>query len=107
MTAHKMNDGRWCMWLDLGSDPASGHRIRRRVEAKTKRDAEMKAKALRERFDRGENILDKPPTLGMLLDDWIATIARARPRYPSCGRVIFKRCSTTWRTRSHPRPSDR
>ena len=77
MTAHKMNDGRWCMWLDLGSDPASGHRIRRRVEAKTKRDAEMKAKALRERFDRGENILDKPRTLGTLLDDWIATIERA------------------------------
>lgn len=76
MTAHKMKDGRWCEWLNLGSDPATGRRIRRRVEAKTKRQAEMKAKELRERFERGENITDKPRTLGELLDDWMATIQR-------------------------------
>ena len=75
MPAHKMSDGRWCMWLDLGSDPATGQRIRKRVEAKTKRQAEMKAKELRERFERGENINDKPRTLGELLDEWAATIA--------------------------------
>ena len=77
MPAHSMKDGRWCEWLNLGSDPATGARIRKRVEAKTKRQAEMKAKALRERFERGENILDAPRTLGELLDDWLATIVMA------------------------------
>ncbi len=77
MPAHKIKgSNRWCEWLNLGADPATGRRIRRRVEAKTKRHAEMKAKALRERFERGENILDKPRTLGELLDDWLATIER-------------------------------
>jgi integrase len=76
MAAHKMKDGRWCEWLRLGSDPATGKPIRRRVEAKTKRETEMKAKALRERHDRGENVLDKARTLGVLLDDWIATMER-------------------------------
>lgn len=76
MTAHKMKDGRWCEWLNLGTDPASGKRMRKRVEAKTKRLAEMKAKDLRERFARGENILDKARTLSELLDDWLATIER-------------------------------
>jgi hypothetical protein len=71
-----MNDGRWCEWLDLGSDPATGQRLRKRVEAKTKRAAEMKATALRERHDRGENVLDKARTLGELLDEWLTTIAR-------------------------------
>ncbi len=77
MPAHKIKgSNRWCEWLNLGADPATGRRIRRRVEAKTKRHAEMKAKALRERFERGENITDKPRTLGELLDDWLATIER-------------------------------
>jgi len=77
MAAHKMKDGRWCVWLNFGSDPGSGQRIRRRVEARTKREAEMKAVALRERHARGENISDKARTLSQLLDDWIATIERA------------------------------
>lgn len=76
MAAHKMKDGRWCAWLDLGSDPASGKRRRRRVEAKTKRLAEMKAARLHERFGRGENVSDAPRTLKELIDDWLATIAR-------------------------------
>jgi hypothetical protein len=76
MAAHKMKDGRWCAWLDLGSDPATGKRLRRKVEARTKREAEMKATALHERHARGENINDKARTLGQLLDDWIATMER-------------------------------
>jgi integrase len=64
-----------CVWLDLGSDPATGKRIRRKVEAKTKRAAEAKATALRERHARGENITDKPRRLSELLDEWIATKA--------------------------------
>jgi integrase len=75
MTAHKMPDGRWSMWLDLGSDPATGKRLRRKVEAKTKREAEMKAAAIRDRHARGENVFDKPRTLKELLNDWLATIA--------------------------------
>lgn len=75
MPAHKMKDGRWCAWLDLGSDPATGQRIRRRVEAQTKRETEIKAAALRDRYQRGENVLDKPRTLSELLDEWLITIA--------------------------------
>jgi len=75
MSAHKTADGkRWREWMDLGSDPATGQRIRKKVEAKTKRDAE--AKAIRERHARGENVLDKPRPLSELLDEWIATIER-------------------------------
>jgi integrase len=71
-----MKDGRWCQWINLGSDPATGKRLRKRVEARTKRAAEIKATALRERHARGENIADKARTLGQLLDDWIATMER-------------------------------
>jgi hypothetical protein len=76
MPAHKMKDGRWCMWLNLGVDPTTSRRMRKRVEARTKRQAESKATALRERFDRGEDIDEKPRTLSELLDDWIATVER-------------------------------
>jgi integrase len=72
--AHKMKDGRWAMWLDLGIDMASGRRIRKRVEAKTKREAESKATALRERHQRGEDVRRKPRMMGMLFDDWLDTI---------------------------------
>lgn len=71
-----MKDGRWCEWLDLGINPASGQRIRKRVEAQTKRKAEAKATALRERHQRGEDVSSKPRTMGELFDDWIATIER-------------------------------
>jgi integrase len=74
MAAHKMHDGRWCVWLNLGSDPMTGRRIRKRVEARTKREAESKAAAMRERHQRGEDVTGKPRTLGELLDEWIATI---------------------------------
>jgi len=74
MAAHKMKDGRWCQWLDLGVDPVSGQRIRKRVEAKTKRQTESKAVALKERFDRGEDIDTQPRTLSLLLDDWLSTV---------------------------------
>jgi len=78
MAAHKIQgSNRWREWLTLGNNPATGQRIRRKVEAKTKRETEMKAKALRERYARGENILDKPRTVGELLDDWLATSQRA------------------------------
>jgi integrase len=76
MTAHKMKDGRWCEWVTLGSDPATGKRLRKRVEARTMRAAHAKATALRERHARGENISDKARTLSQLLDDWIATLER-------------------------------
>jgi integrase len=76
MSAHKTNDGRWRVWLDLGSDPETSQRIRKKVEAKTKREAEMKATAIRERHARGENVLDKPRTLKELVDDWLVTLKR-------------------------------
>lgn len=53
-----------------------GKRLRKRVEARIKRETEIKAAALRERHARGENISDKARTLSQLLDDWIATIER-------------------------------
>jgi len=74
MAAHKTTDGRWHVWLDLGSDPATGKRLRKKVEAKTKRQAESKATALRERHARGENIFDAPRLLKELLDEWLKTI---------------------------------
>jgi integrase len=76
MAAHKMKDGRWCEWLDLGTNPVSGQRMRRRVEARTKREAVAKAVALRERHQRGEDISEKPRTMSELFDDWIAVVAR-------------------------------
>lgn len=76
MPAHKTEDGRrWRVWLDLGSDPATGRRIRKKVEAKTKRAAESKAMVLRERHQQGEDITAKPRTLGELIDEWIETLA--------------------------------
>jgi hypothetical protein len=44
------------VWLDLGSGPATGNLLRKRVEARTMRETEMKATALREQHARGENI---------------------------------------------------
>jgi integrase len=76
MSAHKTKDGRWRVWLDLGSDPATGQRIRKKVEAKTKREAESRATAIRERHTRGENVVDKPRTLKELIVDWLDTIER-------------------------------
>src|SRR5690349_18129216 len=67
MPAHKTSDGRWRIRLDLGVDPITGRWVRKKVEAKTKRQAESKSTALRERFDRGENIDEKPRTLSELL----------------------------------------
>lgn len=74
MKAHKTPDGRWRVWLDLGSDPISGRRKRRKCEAKTKREAESKATAMLERHARGEDISTKPRTFGELLDEWLATL---------------------------------
>lgn len=74
MAAHKMKDGRWCVWLDLGNDPATGKRLRKRVEARTKREAESKATTLRTRYERGENVFGAPRTLAELLDEWLKTI---------------------------------
>ena len=99
MAAHKMKDGRRCDWLDLGSDPATGERLRKRVEARTKRAAEMKATALRERHARGENITDKARTLGQLLDDWIATMeerTRLRIRWCPIAALSPTTSSRTW-----------
>lgn len=74
MAAHKMKDGRWCVWLDLGNDTTSGKRLRKRVEARTKREAESKATVLRERYERGENVFDAPRSLKELMDEWLKTI---------------------------------
>jgi integrase len=73
MPAHKLPDGRWAEWVDLGRD-AEGNRIRRRREGRTKREAEAKARELRERHKRGEDVTTKPRTFGELLDDWIALL---------------------------------
>lgn len=75
MRAHKTPDGRWRVWLDLGSDPVTGKRLRRKCEARTKREAEMKAKAMLERHQRGEDVTLKARTLGELLDEWLITVA--------------------------------
>lgn len=77
MTAHKTEDGkRWREWIDLGNDLATGKRLRKKVEGKTKRATEAKAQIIRDRHARGENVDDKPRLLRELFDDWIATIAR-------------------------------
>lgn len=75
MAAHKTKDGRWRVWLDLGSDPATGRRLRKKVEAKTKRLCESKAAQLRERASMGEDITAKPRTLDELVHEWLTTIA--------------------------------
>src|SRR5262245_26377881 len=75
MPAHRTQDGRWRLWLDLGSDPATGRRIRKKVEAKTKRACESKAVELRERHQQGEDITAKPRTLNELVNEWLTTIA--------------------------------
>jgi integrase len=74
MAAHKMKDGRWCEWIDLGSDPVSGKRLGKRVEARTKREAESKATMIRERHARGENVFDAPRSLSELLNEWLRTV---------------------------------
>lgn len=109
MKAHKTPDGRWRVWLDLGSDPVTGRRIRRKCEAKTKREAESKAKAMLERHQRGEDVTAKPRTLAELLDEWHATIAHqgktentqkayagASTRYlkPSLGAILVTKLRT-------------
>jgi hypothetical protein len=73
MPAHKMKDGRWRVWLDLGSDPVSGQRLRKKVEARTKREAESKATEVRERHTRGEDVHAKARTVSELLDEWLNT----------------------------------
>ncbi len=76
MRAHKIKDStRWRVWLDLGSDPVTGLRIRRKCEAKTKREAESNAKAILDRHQRGEDVTLKPRTLSELLDEWLITVA--------------------------------
>lgn len=75
MAAHKTKDGRWRQWLNLGSDGATGKRIRKKVEAKTKRLCESKAADLRARYEQGEDINAKPRTLDELVGEWLTTIA--------------------------------
>ena len=76
MAAHRMKDGRWAVWLSFGSDAQTGKRNRRRIEAKTKREAESRAAELRARHARGEAVLIRPRTLTELLGDWLAVVAR-------------------------------
>lgn len=109
MRAHKTADGRWRVWLDLGSDPVSGRRIRRKCEAKTKRAAESKATAMLDRHQRGEDVTATPRTLGELLDEWLITVAHqgktentqkayqgASTRYlkPSMGAILVTKLRT-------------
>ena len=46
MTAHKTEDGkRWREWLDLGSDPATGARLRKKVEATPEQPSFLKTES--------------------------------------------------------------
>lgn len=77
MAAHPTKDGRWAEWIDLGIDPATGRRNRKRVEGKKKRDVERKAADIRARYQRGEDVISRPRLLSELLDDWMTIALRS------------------------------
>lgn len=64
-------DGRWVAAVDLGI--IGGRRVRRTVTAATKRELDVKAKALRKRLDQG--IMPSTVSTGEWLDYWAEHIA--------------------------------
>lgn len=67
-------DGRWVGKLDLGRDPRTGNRRRRKVTAATKREAARRLTELRDQRDAGTIALDRP-SVGDLTARWLERVA--------------------------------
>ena len=67
----------WVATVELGRDPVTGRRQRRKVKAKTKAEALRRAKVMREQLDAGITP-DGTLTVTNFLDQWLETVVAAR-----------------------------
>ena len=77
--------GRWIARLDVGIDPRTGSRRRRKVTATSKTQAARKLAELRDQRDAGATALDHP-TVADLTTRWLERVA-ARKTDPHTGDV--------------------
>ena len=66
--------GRWVGRLDVGRDPRTGNRRRRKVTAATKREAARRLAELRDQRDAGAIAIDRP-TVADLTARWLERVA--------------------------------
>jgi integrase len=62
---------RWVGELDLGPDPATGKRRRRKVRAATQQGAARKVRDLRREIDAGLDVSRRAPTVEVVVREWL------------------------------------
>jgi integrase len=67
-------DGRWIGRLDLGPDPRTGKRRRRKVTGTSKARVSKRLRELRAEVDAGIDAIDQP-TIGDLTERWLVRVA--------------------------------
>lgn len=72
-------NGRWFAYISLGYD-ANGKRIRKRVYADSKQDAQKELRRLQTEHDAGRLIATEDLTTGEYLTRWIGTTAKSKVR---------------------------
>jgi integrase len=70
----QQSDGRWIGRLDLGPDPRTGKRRRRKVTGTSKARVSKRLRELRAEVDAGVDAVDQP-TIGDLTDRWLERVA--------------------------------
>jgi integrase len=78
--------GRWTGLVDLGRDPDTRRRVRRKVTAPTREECRDKLDELREEKRKTGTIARRDVTVGQVLDDWLAN-SSAQARSP-----VTRRC---------------
>lgn len=70
--AKRSKPKRYCIRIDVGTDPQTGKRIRKPFYGKTKREAREKAEAYRAANRNGIDIIQAEDTLASWIDKWFA-----------------------------------
>lgn len=71
-TAKKTKPKRYCIRIDVGTDPQTGKRIRKPFYGHTKREAREKAEAFRAANRDGVDLVQAQDTLASWVDRWLA-----------------------------------
>ena len=67
------SDGRRCVRVDAGTDPATGKRIRKAFYGKTLREAQIKAEEFRRAQREGLDVASQSQSLSAWIDAWLET----------------------------------
>ena len=82
--------GRWVGVIDLGRDPETRRRVRRKVSAPTSDECRDKLDELREEKRKTGTVARRDVTVGQVVDDWLANPPR-RPGRRSPGAATGTR----------------